>query len=182
MFEKYLLVRHDFQNVRQNGQITGFQVKVKIPYYRGVYISQLETPKLKIDDEEFGGDQITMSFTTEGPNVPNSPYKTYTLEEMRTATSHRWWFGDPAIMTVKKPGGLKPGVYQVAFGIVARNSYRPKTDPEGIYSNPNQGPGGATAGLAGQAGQGVVPGQPLDRVQGPGSQGWLVTQKMTLVR
>ena len=83
-------------------------------------------------------------------------------------------------MTVKKPGGLKPGVYQVTFGIVARNSYSPKVDPEGIY---NRGPmAGRGAGRGAQAGSPVVPGQPMDGIQGPASQGWLVTQKMTLVR
>ena len=162
MNEKYLLARHNFQNVRENGQVTGFQVKVKIPYYRGVYISQIESPMLKVNDEEFSGEQITMSFTVHGPAVQNSPLKTYTVKEMETASNARWWFGDPAIMTVKKPGGLKPGVYQVLFGIVARNSYSRKGPVP---------PGGL-----------AVPGKADILDVGPAAVGYRVTQKMTLVR
>jgi hypothetical protein len=79
MFERYLLVRHDFQNVSQNGQIIGFKVKIRIPYYRGVYLSQIEGVKLKVNDEEFDADVMTFTVPAHGPKVPDSPLKTYTF-------------------------------------------------------------------------------------------------------
>jgi hypothetical protein len=190
MFEKYLLVRHDFMNVSQNGQIIGFQVKIKIPYYRGVYLSQIESVKLKVNDEEFNSDVMTLSVPEHGPKIPDSPMKTYTFKELATATTSRWFFGDAAILTVKKPGGLKPGCYTVQLALRARNSYVPRTDPEGLWDFSGmfaQGGGrvsgsgsqGETAGRGG--GTPVIPGQPITGAQGPGSQGYLVQQKMTLV-
>jgi hypothetical protein len=184
MFEKYLLVRHDFQNVSQNGQIIGFQVKIKIPYYRGVYLSQIESVKLKVNEEEFNSDVMTFSVPEHGPKIPDSPMKTYTFKELATATTSRWFFGDAAIVTVKKPGGLKPGCYTVQLAIRARNSYVPRTDPEGLWDfsgmfarggNRTGGPGGGGGGAA------VIPGQPIAGAQGPGAQGYMVQQKMTLV-
>jgi hypothetical protein len=181
MFEKYLLVRHDFQNVSENGQITGFQVKIKIPYYRGVYLSQLENVKLKVDEEEFDSSVMTFTVAEHGPNVPSSPTKTYTFREMESATTKRWWFGDTATLTVKKPGGLKPAIYDVQLALVARNSYRPKTDPEGLYARGPM-PGAAGMGAPGAEGGPMIPGVTNGRIQGPMSGGYLVKQKMTLVK
>ena len=132
MFENYLLVRHDFQNVSQTGQIIGSQVKIGIPYYRGVYLSQIEGVKLKVNDEEFDADVMTFTVLAHGPKVPDSPLKTYTFKELATATTARWSFGDAATLTIRKPRGLKPGTYQVSLAIRAGNSYIPRTYPEGL--------------------------------------------------
>jgi hypothetical protein len=181
MFEKYLLVRHDFQNVSQNGQIIGFQVKIKIPYYRGVYLSQIEGVKLKLDDEEFTSDVMTFTVPEHGPNVPDSPLKTYTFKELATATTARWYFGDTATLTVKKPGGTKPGVYKVTLSLLARNSYLPHSDPQGLFDF-----GIGRRGAGGPGGPGVpgggpgAPGGPGGPVR-MGGMGTTVTQTMTLV-
>ncbi len=161
MYEKYLLARNDFQNVSTNGQITGFQIKIRIPYYRGVYLSQIEDVKLKVDEEEFLADVMTFTVPIHGPNVPDSPTKTYTAEQLAMASSERWYFGDPMLLTIRKPGGLKQGVHEVSLAIAARNSYRPRNDPEGLFVFP------------------APPGQPA--MNGPGAHGYLATQKMCLV-
>jgi hypothetical protein len=123
MFNKYLILTREFGNVSRNGEITGFQLKVRIPYYRGVRLSLVDTVQLTVDGEAFGRDKMT--FSVGG--------KTYSFDEMEKVTDTEWFFGDPATLTVNKPGGLTSGMHTVQLGIVIRKSYWPKSDPENLY-------------------------------------------------
>ena len=137
MYEKYMILTRDFSNVTQNGQIAGFQVKIRINYYRGCYLSMIDTLRLRVDGEEFPSDRMT--FTAGG--------RTYTFEELARAKDARWFFGDPATLRVRKAGGLAPGMHTVELGLFIRNSYIPRFDPENLYQfpgTPPHGPGGAT--------------------------------------
>ena len=35
MLEKYMILTQEFKNVKNGSVVTGFQVKVRLPYYRG---------------------------------------------------------------------------------------------------------------------------------------------------
>jgi hypothetical protein len=117
MFDKYMLITRGFQNVTQNGQITGFQMKVRITYYRGVFLPLLTGFAVTVDGEEFKPEQ--MRFTVND--------HTYTFEELGKAEKVHWNFGDPATLTVLKPGGLKPGIHQVEIVETVKPSYMPAT-------------------------------------------------------
>ncbi|MDE7068387.1 MAG: hypothetical protein K2O83_12165, partial [Schaedlerella arabinosiphila] len=39
--EKEVIQSVGFRNIEENGKITGFQFKVRLPYYRGIFLSQL---------------------------------------------------------------------------------------------------------------------------------------------
>jgi hypothetical protein len=103
MFDKYMVLTRGFQNVVQNGQITGFQMKVRITYYRGVFLALIAGFEVSVDGESFKRDQ--MRFTI-GDH-------TYSMDELAKAENVRWPFGEPATLTILKPGGLKPGVHDV---------------------------------------------------------------------
>ena len=156
MFEKYLIMTREFRNVSAGGRITGFQVKVRIPYYRGVYLSLVDTLQLIVDGEEFPPEKITFGLGN----------RTFTFPEMAKATDVRWSFGEPATLTVDKPGGLKPGAHTVQLGIFIRTSYIPRFDPENLY--------GFFPGKRGPAGE-TGWGTPPPRLP-------LTTKKMTLVQ
>jgi len=126
MFNKYMILTREFRNVSEGGQPMGFQVKIRIPYYRGVRLSLIDTVQLTVDGEEFPVNDMT--FTTGG--------RTYTFQELGKVTDTEWFFGDPATLTVKKPGGLATGMHTVQLGIVIRKSYIPKEDPDNIYGFP----------------------------------------------
>ena len=117
MFDKYMLITRGFQNVTQNGQITGFQMKVRITYYRGVFLPLLTGFAVTVDGEEFKPEQ--MRFTVND--------HTYTFEELGKAEKVHWNFGDPATLTVLKPGGLKPGIHLVDIVETVKPSYMPPT-------------------------------------------------------
>ena len=172
MFEKYMICTRDFGNVSSSGQVTGFQVKIRINYYRGCYLSMIDTLRLVVDGVEYPTDQMTFSLPEHGPNI-ESRNKTYTFAELAKATTVRWFFGDAATLTVKKPGGLADGMHTVQLGLFIRNSYLPRFDPEGLYMFfAGAGAGGSWHGANGATGYGVPP-DPLPLV---------ATKKISLVQ
>lgn len=123
MYEKYMICTQDFCNVAQHEQVTGFQVKIRINYYRGCYLSMIDTLRLVVDGQEFPASAMTLSVSG----------RTYTFDQLGKETKARWFFGDPATLTVAKAGGLKPGLHTVELGLFIRNSYIPRLDPEKLY-------------------------------------------------
>jgi hypothetical protein len=123
MFNKYMILTRDFRNVSSHYRVTGFQVKIRIPYYRGVALSLIEAIDLTVDGEIFPRDSMT--FSTGG--------HTYTFDELAKTTDVEWGFGAPATLTVNKPEGLSTGMHTVELGIVIRKSYIPKNDPENLF-------------------------------------------------
>ena len=166
MFEKYMICTQDFQNVSSNGQVTGFQVKIRINYYRGCYLSMVDALRLVVDGQEYPTSQMTFSIPERGPSI-KSAVKTYTFAELAKATTVRWFFGDAATLTVTRPGGLTSGMHTIQLGLFIRNSYRPRIDPEGLYKAP-----GAQLGPNGETGYGIPP-SPLPLV---------ATKKISLVQ
>jgi hypothetical protein len=167
MFEKYMICTRDFGNVSSNGQVTGFQVKIRINYYRGCYLSMIDTLRLVVDGQEYPTSHMTFSVPEHGRNV-TSPAKVYTFAELAKATTVRWFFGDAGTLTVEKPGGLSTGMHIVQLGLFIRNSYVPRFDPEGLFSFFG---GGGERGANGATGYGIPP-NPLPLV---------ASKKMSLV-
>jgi hypothetical protein len=117
MNEKYMICEDGFENITENGQVTGFNVLIRIPYYRGICLSLIDDIELKVD-----GDLIprpSLRLTT------SSGYA-FTLSEMETVTRYRWEYGEKAKLTVMKEGGLKPGQHSIDLKVVLRISYMPK--------------------------------------------------------
>ena len=56
--EKQVIQSTGFRNIVENGEVTGFQVKIRLPYYRGVYLSQIKAGHLIVDGETFGENEI----------------------------------------------------------------------------------------------------------------------------
>ncbi len=115
MYEDYMICEHGFRNVSQAGKIYGFELKVRIPYYRGLILSMLEDFIVSIDGELCPRESIRFS-------VRNY---TFTLDELQQQTGLRWEFGVPATLTILKPGGLNPGEHDVHLTQRLRISYMP---------------------------------------------------------
>jgi hypothetical protein len=105
MFDKYMIVGEEFRNVVQDGKVTGFQLGMRLPYYRGVVLSLLGDTELTVDDERFDPEQITL--TVNGHS--------FGLSDIKDETEEKWEFGDIGILTVDKPGGLARGEHTVGL-------------------------------------------------------------------
>ncbi len=115
MFEKYMIVETDVENVVEDGQLIGFRFGARLPYYRGLGLSMVEEIVVTIDDEPIPQDQITL--TLHG--------NTYTMAQMEVEPDDRWNMGEVAHITVSKPGGLTAGVHRVGLLVNLRIGYMP---------------------------------------------------------
>ncbi len=116
MHDNFMIVGEEFKNVEQDGKVTGFQIGARLPYYRGIPLALFGGLELTVDGEHFSRDQITI--TVHG--------NTYTLDEMETEIEDRWEFGEVAIVTVNKPGGLQPGEHKVELKELVLMTYVPE--------------------------------------------------------
>ena len=115
MYDKAIIVGEEFRNVNDAGTIRGFQVGMRIPYYRGVVLSLLDNTRLTIDGELIPHDQI--SLTISGKTLP--------LTELENDPVTKWEFGDVGILTVSRPGGLPVGMHTVQIYQHVRTPYIP---------------------------------------------------------
>jgi hypothetical protein len=115
MLEKEVIQLFGFRNVSKDGVTAGFQVRIRIPYYRGIWASLLEGADVAIDGEEFAREDILWTLGD----------RTLSLAELEAATEVRWPFDEPAVLTVPKPGGLAIGMHDVHVKLAFRASYMP---------------------------------------------------------
>ena len=115
MYDKYIIVENEFRNLGENDKVKGFQLGLRLPYYRGLGLSMVEDIHVKINGQLISREAITV--TLHG--------NTYTLEEMETEYRDRWEFGEVGIIKIKMPGGLQPGLHQLEITEFLRISYRP---------------------------------------------------------
>lgn len=122
LFETFLLNR-GFRNVFQAGQITGFQFKIKLPYYRGIFVSCLDDFLVTVDGQSYSLDKVSLK-------VGDRVFRWAQIDE---AYDVFYNYGDPITVIVDKPGGLTTGLHTVECGLAIRRSYTPRVDPEGLY-------------------------------------------------
>ena len=113
--EKQVIQSVGFRNIVENGEKTGFQFKIRLPYYRGVFLSQLRPGTLFVDGERIEKEDITWCIRGED----------YTLEEMRGDFHTHWDPATLAVLKVKKPGGLGQGYHDLKYGFCFTSSYMP---------------------------------------------------------
>ena len=113
--ERQVIQSVGFRNTVEDGKVTGFQFKVRLPYYRGIFLSQLRPGTLTVDGETFGKDEILWSFDGED----------FAWEEMTTNYAQHWAVTKPATLKVKKEGGLAQGYHDLTYGFCFTSSYMP---------------------------------------------------------
>jgi hypothetical protein len=115
MLEYGLIQTRGFSNVVEDGRVTGFQLLLRMPNYRGAWGSLIEGVDVTVDGRAFSRD--TTLWTLRG--------RTFTLDELRRSTDVHWYLDEPATITVPLDGGLAPGVHDVAVTIYLRSPYIP---------------------------------------------------------
>jgi hypothetical protein len=115
MFDKYMIAEDGFRNVASRGEVPGFELKIRIPYYRGIALSLVEDLSVTVDGVKFGRDDIRFTVAS----------GSFSMAEMETVVNHRWQFGEAATLSIRKPGGLTPGLHEVEVYQRLRISYMP---------------------------------------------------------
>ena len=115
MLESHVIQMKGFRNVEEGGRTAGFQVRVRSPYYRGIWLSLIEGASVSVDGEAYPPEQV--HWTLGSGSFSNA--------ELASHPDKRWLFEEPATLTVRKPGGLAPGLHDVEVSITWRWSYIP---------------------------------------------------------
>ena len=113
--EREVIQSVGFRNIKEDGKAVGFQFRVRLPYYRGVFLSQLRPGTLFVDGERFDKDQIIWHI--KGGD--------HTWEEMRSDFKTHWAVTETATLKVKKEGGLSQGLHELIYGFCFTSSYMP---------------------------------------------------------
>lgn len=91
LFEKYILCEEGFGNLYdERGECTGFQLQLRLPYYRGVRFALIDDIQISVDGITYPRESITVTLDGE----------TYTLDEMLTMADYYWRFGQIGTVTV----------------------------------------------------------------------------------
>jgi len=114
MFDKFLICKDGFRHViSETGHVEGFELKVRIPYYRGVPLSMVDTIIVKVQNEVFTNDRIRFTVAA----------GSYMMSEMETVADKRWNFDETATLKIYKPGGLINFDHSVSVEISVRPPY-----------------------------------------------------------
>ena len=113
--EREVIQSVGFRNIKKDGEVVGFQLKVRLPYYRGIFLSQLRPGTLIIDGKRFEKEDIIWHINGED----------YTYEEMKTDFHTHWSVLTPAVLKVRKEGGLAQGYHDITYGFCFTSSYMP---------------------------------------------------------
>ena len=133
MFDNYLIRADSLHNDVVNGEVVGFSLAVRYANYRGVYLSLHNGYFLEIDGIEYPTSVQTFEINGKPPRA---------FDELRTAVYEHWDYDDEAILHVRAPGGLAPGMHTIRFQqcVLAAYGYLP-TDEEWVRNPPKPGSG-----------------------------------------
>ena len=115
MLERDVIQVRGFHNTYTGGKATGFQVRIKSTYYRGVWLSMLRMGTLKVDGREM--EDVTFSF--------NDGKTFYTREQLIEEGEVQWHPAEACTLQVALPGGLAQGYHDVEFDYRYIMSYIP---------------------------------------------------------
>jgi hypothetical protein len=124
MLEREIIQNRGFENVIEEGKVTGFRLLLRMPNYRGVYGRLIDGVEVRVDDLRWARD--VPLWTLDG--------RQYALQELQE--SHldvRWDLDVPATITVPHDGGLPPGVHDVEVHIAIHAPYIPAPFQPSIF-------------------------------------------------
>ncbi len=100
MNDKYIFATDRCVNFENDGKTSGYEFRLRIPYYQGVPFSQVKYIKVWMDGEEVPAEDISV-FAVSGEE--------FRLPEIITVTLFYWEYMEPLRVRVYKEGGLSAG-------------------------------------------------------------------------
>ena len=116
MFDQYVFSENSCENVQQDGKTTGFKLRTRITYYRGIPLSMVHNVRVMVDGTEVPRDAIRFTI---------DEIDWFTLDELETVASYKWEYSDEATIMVVQEGGLSKGEHEVFLELMIRVAYIP---------------------------------------------------------
>lgn len=111
--DKHIVGTEGFRNIEVNGHILGYQVTVRLSYYRALPLSCVEQVILIVDGIAVPKGDITLCLND----------KRFTLDQLRDLYAEWWSIVADGILEVALPGGLNSGSHEVEIQLVCRSPY-----------------------------------------------------------
>jgi Domain of unknown function (DUF6379) len=102
----------------------GFDVSIRLPYYRGLWASLVDGASVTVDGEHHPADTIEWAIGDEE----------YTLAELSSSPDARWPVDVPATLHVPRAEPLAIGLHDVEVELRVRMSYIPEELQPTIWS------------------------------------------------
>ena len=102
----------------------GFEIRLRLPYYRGLWTDLLEGATVTVDGETVAAEAIRWTIGSVSG----------TLAELRDSSTARWPVDVPAVLAVPRPAPLAIGFHQVAVELRINMSYIPEELQPSIWS------------------------------------------------
>ena len=115
MFDKYIILTEGFRNTATGAAADGYELGIRLPYYRGLGLSMVESIDLTVDGTPVPAESLTL--TVHG--------NSYAVAQLSTVFDDRWEMGEIATLRVAQPGGLPGGTHEVSVAQRLRISYMP---------------------------------------------------------
>lgn len=113
LMDKHIVGTHDFRNVRYGASVIGYQIKVRLSYYRALPLSCVEKVMLTVDGEDVPAASMTFCLND----------KRFSLDQLRDLYAEWWDIAEDATLEVALPGGLAAGRHEVEIKLVCRTPY-----------------------------------------------------------
>ncbi|MEF2978410.1 C-glycoside deglycosidase beta subunit domain-containing protein [Subtercola sp. YIM 133946] len=124
LLERDLIQSVGFRNVRDGEHVTGFQLRLRMPSYRGMAASLIDGVSVRVGDLVDVPAEVPL-WTLEG--------QTYTLDQLWQSDGVRWQLDNAATVTVPFEGGLPQGTHRVSIELRLRMSYVPEEHQPSVY-------------------------------------------------
>lgn len=113
VLEVPMIQTRGFRNREDGG---GFQVRLRLPYYRGLWTSLIEGASVTVDGEHHPAETIAWSIGGDE----------YSLDELTSSADARWPVDIPAVLSVPRDQPLSIGLHDVTAELRLRMSYIPE--------------------------------------------------------
>ena len=112
-FNEQIVKKESFRHMYINGKKNGFSFDVQLAYYRGHYLSDIDSLEVCLDGEKLPDEAVT--FELNGKEMP--------VYKLKYAVTEFWSQVVPATVHVIKPGGVAAGEHELDFRLMLRVPY-----------------------------------------------------------
>lgn len=111
MLDTHMIQTRGFRNRDE-----GFEVRLRLPYYRGLWTGLIVGASVTVDGERHAPEDVTWSIGD----------RTWSLEGLRADSAARWSLEQPATLSVPRGEPLGLGFHDVAVELRLNMSYIPE--------------------------------------------------------
>lgn len=111
--DRHIVGTEEFRNLRYGTKAIGYQLRIRLSYYRSLPLSCVEQVTLSVDDNEVPTSAITFCLND----------KRFSLRQLCDLYGEWWDIVEDAKLEIDWPGGLPAGPHDVEVSLVCRTPY-----------------------------------------------------------